>query len=136
MRALSVKSGLHVAFGSALTLLLAGCAGASVAPTQLGQTQGTRVGEVLAGPDGMTLYTYDEDTRGTSNCTGLCAAAWPPLHAPADAESFNGFTPITRPDGSKQWAYDGEPLYLYVGDSKPGDVRGDGVDEVWHVARP
>ncbi|RDD63681.1 hypothetical protein [Ferruginivarius sediminum] len=136
MQALSVKSGRDVAFASVVALLLAGCAGPSVAPTQLGQSRETRVGEVLVGPEGMTLYTYDEDTPGTSNCTGLCAAAWPPLHASSEAEGFDGFTPITRPDGSRQWAYDGEPLYLYVGDSKPADVRGDGVDGVWHVARP
>jgi predicted lipoprotein with Yx(FWY)xxD motif len=121
----------------ALALLLAACAaGTSVAPAELGQTQDTRAGEVLTGPDGMTLYTYDKDSEGTSNCTGVCAVAWPPLYAAADAAPHDGFTPIARPDGSRQWAYRGDPLYFYVGDSKPGDVRGDGVDDLWHVARP
>lgn len=32
-----------------------------------------------------------------------------------------------------QWADDGKPLYTYVDDKKPGDVTGDGKNEVWHA---
>jgi predicted lipoprotein with Yx(FWY)xxD motif len=28
------------------------------------------------------------------------------------------------------------PLYLWVKDEKPGDTTGDGVNSVWHVAKP
>jgi predicted lipoprotein with Yx(FWY)xxD motif len=34
-----------------------------------------------------------------------------------------------------QWAYNGRPLYLWQKDKKPGDVTGDGVGGVWHVAK-
>jgi hypothetical protein len=34
---------------------------------------------------------------------------------------------ITRSDGNQQVTYNGHPLYLYVGDKKPGDVTGQGV---------
>jgi predicted lipoprotein with Yx(FWY)xxD motif len=43
---------------------------------------------------------------------------------------------VTRDDGSKQWAYKGKPLYTWVKDAKPGDVTGDGVNSVWHIAQP
>ena len=41
---------------------------------------------------------------------------------------------LARDDGSKQWAYKGKPLYLWVKDQKPGDKTGDGFNKVWHVA--
>jgi predicted lipoprotein with Yx(FWY)xxD motif len=30
----------------------------------------------------------------------------------------------------------GKPLYRYAGDAQAGDVNGDGVGGVWHVAKP
>ena len=46
------------------------------------------------------------------------------------------FGTLARTDGTTQVTYDGRPLYFYVGDSAAGDVTGDGLGEVWHVARP
>ena len=46
------------------------------------------------------------------------------------------FTLITREGGAKQWAYKGKPLYLFSGDVNPNDTNGDGVNGVWHIARP
>ncbi len=121
---------------AAFGLLLFGCAGTVATPESLGQTQDTSIGAVLAAPNGRTLYTYDKDGTGVSNCAGLCAAAWPPLLAPDRAQATDGFTLVTRSGGDKQWAYNQRPLYLYIGDSMPGDVDGDGADGVWRVARP
>ena len=45
-------------------------------------------------------------------------------------------TVIVRDDGSKQWAYKSKPLYKWMDDHKPGDVDGDGRNNVWHVASP
>ena len=118
------------------SLLLFGCAGTEATSETLGQTQDTSVGLALVAPDGRTLYTYDKDDKGVSNCSGLCAAAWPPLLAPDSASATGSFTVITRSGGDNQWAYNGQPLYLYIGDSMPGDVDGDGADGIWHVARP
>ena len=42
----------------------------------------------------------------------------------------------TRDDGSKQWAYKGKPLYFWAKDAKPGDKTGDGINQVWHTAKP
>ncbi len=118
------------------SLLLFGCAGTVATSESLGQTRDTSIGPVLVAPDGGTLYTYDKDGESVSNCSGLCAAAWPPLLAPDGGRATDGFTVIARSGGGKQWAYNQRPLYLYIGDSMPGDVDGDGVDGVWHVARP
>jgi predicted lipoprotein with Yx(FWY)xxD motif len=116
--------------------LLAACASPTMAPSGPGATGQTAAGNVLVDAKGMTLYTYDPDQPGKSNCTGLCATFWPPVEA-ADGATPNGdFTIITRGSGAKQWAYKGKPLYTYYEDSKPGDISGDGDDGVWHVAKP
>ncbi len=83
----------------------------------------------------MTLYTYDRDPDGRSACNGPCAANWPPFVAPADDKDAAGFTKVRRDDGALQWAYKGKPLYFRVQDRKPGDRTGDGVDNLWRVAR-
>ncbi len=116
--------------------VLAACATAtSMGPGGPGTTRQTGLGEVFTDADGMTLYTYDKDTPGKSKCAGLCAVFWPPVIATGTAKSTGGFTTITRDDGTKQWAYNGKPLYGYINDPKAGDTNGDGVDGVWHVAK-
>ena len=37
------------------------------------------------------------------------------------------FTVFTRPDGQRQSAYKGHPLYFFAGDAAPGDTTGRGV---------
>jgi len=92
---------------------------------------------MLVNPSGMTLYTFDKDATGKSNCNGQCAANWPPLMASADAKASGEWSVVTRDDGGKQWAYKGKPLYTWVKDSKPGDMTGEGMaNNTWHVAKP
>ncbi|QJR16186.1 COG4315 family predicted lipoprotein [Usitatibacter palustris] len=91
---------------------------------------------VLTNGAGMTLYTFDKDAGGKSMCNGPCATNWPPLAAAADAKAAGDYTVITRDDGAKQWAFKGKPLYTWVKDAKPGDKTGDGVNNVWKVAKP
>ena len=91
---------------------------------------------VLTGKNGMTLYTFDRDTAGTSNCDGGCAESWPPYLAKAGSKApAAGFQLIKRKDGTNQWAKNGAPLYFWVGDTKPGDTTGDGVGGVWQLAK-
>jgi predicted lipoprotein with Yx(FWY)xxD motif len=92
-------------------------------------------GGMLVNSKGMTLYTFDNDAAGSgkSTCNGPCAVNWPPLMA-ADAGHASGdWSVVTRDDGSKQWAYRGKPVYLWIKDQKPGDKTGDGVNKVWHI---
>jgi predicted lipoprotein with Yx(FWY)xxD motif len=93
------------------------------------------MGKILVDAKGMALYTYDKDEANKSNCYEKCAQNWPPLMAGADAMAMDEWTVVERTDGTKQWAYDGHPLYTWVKDAKPGDVTGDGVGNVWHVAK-
>jgi predicted lipoprotein with Yx(FWY)xxD motif len=99
------------------------------------KSMNTAKGEVLTDAKGMTLYTFDKDAGGASACYDTCATKWPPLAAAAGAAAEGKYTLIDRKDGSKQWAYDGHPLYLWQKDKKPGDMTGDGVGKVWHVAK-
>ncbi|SMF64763.1 Predicted lipoprotein with conserved Yx(FWY)xxD motif [Tistlia consotensis] len=114
--------------------LVAGCAAPAFDAGGPGATRQTSAGKVLVDAHGMTLYVYDEDRDGRSSCTGLCAAAWPPAEAAPGARPHDGFSLVARGDGAMQWAYDGRPLYGYVGDTKPGEVNGDGAEGVWHAA--
>ncbi len=95
-------------------------------------------GGVLTDAAGMTLYVFDKDPAGggKSVCNGPCAQNWPPLKAEAGAAAKGDFSVITRDDGSRQWAYKGRPLYLWAKDQKPGDMTGDGFNNVWHAAKP
>ena len=86
--------------------------------------------------DGMTLYTFKNDTLDTSVCNDQCAVNWPPLYADKDARAAAGFTLLTRSDNTVQWAKAGQALYFYQGDAAPGDTNGDGIGGVWDVALP
>lgn len=98
----------------------------------------TEKGKVLAGPTGHALYTYDPDTAKTSACVDQCATAWPPLTGtPAAGKGVEAdeLGTITRSDGTMQVTYDGHPLYYFGKDQDDEDVYGDGVADVWHVAK-
>ena len=110
--------------GAVLLLALAAPAVAQV-PAMTAQTD---KGPALTDAKGMTLYTFD--------CYDQCATNWPPLMAPADATAQGAWTTVTRRDGAKQWAYNGKPLYTWIRDQKPGDTTGDGVNNVWKIAKP
>jgi predicted lipoprotein with Yx(FWY)xxD motif len=99
------------------------------------KTMQTSIGEVFVDQNGMTLYTFDKDESGKSNCYDQCAVNWPPFMAAADAMAAGDWTVVERTDGTTMWAYDGMPVYTFIKDKKPGDVTGDGVNSVWHAAK-
>lgn len=103
----------------------------------LSHAQASAKDGVLVGPNGHTLYTFDKDQAdsGKSACNGACATNWPPLMA-AGAPAGDGYSVVKRDDGASQLAYKGKPLYYWAKDTKPGDKTGDGVNNVWHVAKP
>jgi len=95
----------------------------------------TKMGKILADAKGMTLYTFDKDAMGKSNCDEACLKKWPAFHAAAKAKAEGEWTLVKAADGKEMWAYEGKPLYTFAGDKKPGDMTGDGVGGVWHVAK-
>lgn len=117
----------------AAILLMSASALAAGAPVM---TVSTDKGDVLAGDNGMTLYTFKKDEAGVSNCYDKCAENWPPLMAEDGAEADGAYSVVERKDGTKQWAKDGMPLYYWAKDSAKGDTTGDGVGGVWDLARP
>ena len=95
-------------------------------------------GSFLTDRTGKTLYFFTKDTAGTSTCPGTCLAKWPafsadPVSAPSVLKPAD-FSSIPRADGVKQTAFKGRPLYNFADDAKPGDVKGEGFNNVWHVA--
>lgn len=107
---------------------------------QLTSVSDASLGAYLTGDNGMTLYILTKDSPGTSTCSGTCATNWPPftVNAGETATAGAGVTgtiaTLTRADGSIQVTYMGAPLYYFAGDTKPGDVTGQGVGGVWFVA--
>ena len=90
---------------------------------------------ILTDAKDMTLYIWDKDAVGVSNCYDQCAVNWPPLLVPADTAVSGDFTLVDRTDSDQKIvAYKGWPLYLWIKDTKPGDTTGDGVGGTWHTA--
>jgi predicted lipoprotein with Yx(FWY)xxD motif len=91
---------------------------------------------VLTNASGFTLYSFAPDTSTTSKCNGTCAQNWPPVTGPVSAAGVTGtFGTITRSDGSVQATFDGHPLYTFVGDTAPGQNKGNGLNVaggLWH----
>ena len=91
---------------------------------------------VLTNAKGFTLYSFAPDTSTKSNCNGSCVTYWPPVKGAVSASGVKGtFGTIKRSDGSIQATFDGHPLYTYVGDTAPGQAKGNGLNlsgGVWH----
>jgi predicted lipoprotein with Yx(FWY)xxD motif len=119
---------------------------ATTAPAASGGTvvnvgQTSALGSFLVDSKGMTLYLYTKDTPNTSNCSGGCASAWPPLLTTGAPTAGTGVTAsllgtTTRADGTTQVTYNGWPLYYYASDAAAGDTTGEGVGSVWYVITP
>ena len=98
-----------------------------------------KLGKVLVGANGNTLYAFTKDADGVSTCFDACAAAWPPVIVAGAPVVPDGVDPaivgtVTRPDGSEQLKVGKWPLYFYVGDGATGEINGQGVGGVWFAA--
>ena len=112
--------------GSLAALIVVACAG----PDAFTERNG-----VLSSSDGKTLYVFAKDAPGKSNCNGACATTWPPYVAREGARNSASFTVITRDDGTRQWARNGQPLYFYAADTRPGEMKGEGQGGAWSVVK-
>lgn len=93
---------------------------------------------ILTTTSGRTLYSLSAETNGRFICTGACAVTWRPLVIPAGVKPTGPVKlgTIKRPEGKTQVTFKGRPLYSFSGDSKAGDVKGEGIKDVgtWHAA--
>ena len=114
------------------TVLAAALAAYAEEPAKVMETS---AGKVWTDAAGMTLCTFDKEAAGKTNCYDGCARNWPPFAAEAGAMAEGKWSLVERKDGTMMWAYDGHPLYTFIGDKAAGDVTGDGKGGAWHVAK-
>ncbi|MCL2730009.1 MAG: hypothetical protein FWE15_08295 [Actinomycetia bacterium] len=99
------------------------------------------LGTILVNSKGDTLYVFQADKSSTSTCNGNCAKQWPPLTTSGTPTAGSGvnsskLSTSTRSDGTKQVTYNGHPLYTFTGDSKAGQMNGQGLNlfgAKWYV---
>lgn len=159
-RARNIRRGSLAASGlAALTLVLAACGGGtsaygaggygapSATPSAATGTAATvdlraaSLGQILVDAQGRTLYLFEADKAGKSNCEGPCATAWPPFLSTGTPQAATGASAnlvgtTARADGTTQVTYAGHPLYYFVGDKAPGDTTGQDIDQFgakWYV---
>ena len=131
-------AGLTVAALVLFGLALSGASPAAPAATGTALTTTTISGTtVLTNANGLTLYSFAPDTPTASQCYGSCAAYWPPVTGTTAAgQGLPGKVgTITRTDGTEQLTYNGHPLYTYIGDTAPGQAKGNNLNlngGLWH----
>ena len=126
-------------------------AAAAAALALAGTTGGTKVaigktalGSILVDSRGITLYDFPPDKGTTSVCYGACAALWPPVLTHGKPVAGTGvhaslLGTTRRKDGKLEVTYNGHPLYYWVGDKKPGQTTGQGLNQFggpWWVLSP
>jgi predicted lipoprotein with Yx(FWY)xxD motif len=158
-----VRLGWSVAGLAALALVAAACTGGGssssgagsygAAPTTssgspsaaIVDLRGSKLGQILVDGQGRTLYLFEADKAGKSNCNGACTSAWPPYVSNGAPRAGTGVagallgTSIRGDGGGTQVTYHGHPLYYYAGDNGPGDTAGQGLDQFgakWYVVAP
>ena len=136
-----------------IALAVAGCGGASgsVSPPTTKDGRAATIGvaneslgKILVNSRGRTLYLFQKDSGTTSECTGACAANWPPLRANGSPRIGSGanaslLASTMRSDGSRQITYNNHPLYTFVKDTKAGDTNGEGLTAfggTWYAISP
>jgi predicted lipoprotein with Yx(FWY)xxD motif len=138
---------IPTALAVAASLVVAAVASASTHTSTTAasvKTGGSSIGRIVVDSHGHTLYLFEKDTRTRSACSGACAAYWPPLLSsgkpaagPGAKSSLLGT--LRRSDGTKQVTYAGHPLYRFALDTKPGQVRGEGLQDFgagWDALTP
>jgi predicted lipoprotein with Yx(FWY)xxD motif len=96
--------------------------------------------KVLTTAQGFTVYMFAIDTPTKSNCNATCLTFWPALTGMPSGAGLSGtFGTIKGTGGITQATYDGHPLYLFVKDTKPGQISGNGVNTsggLWYALTP
>jgi predicted lipoprotein with Yx(FWY)xxD motif len=122
---------------------LAAAATAGSRAVKVSSTKNSSLGEILVSAGGRTLYHTAAEKKNVVTCTGRCAVKWRPLVTAHGVRPISGpgviasmLGTIKRPDGRLQVTYDGFPLYLFSGDTRAGDVSGQGAGGIWHAIAP
>ena len=97
----------------------------------------TSLGEILSTGSGVTLYEFTRDRTNSDSCIKIsgCSQVWPALQSSGRPTAGTGvrksslLSAIKLSTGASQVTYAGHPLYLYRGDSGPGDTAYVGANE-------
>lgn len=133
-----------------VALIAAIGAGAAMAATSATRSSAVAVkavdsakfGMVLVGSNGHTLYRYTPDSKGVNRCTSVpaCAKYWPRLLVKSSVKPAAGtgvkaslLGTIKATGTMRQVTYGGFPLYTFTGDTKAGQVNGEGFLKTWYV---
>lgn len=96
-----------------------------------------KLGKILVDGQGRTLYRFNKDSAWPMKfgCLDACLNTWKPA-APVEKEKAVGIPAglvgsVERPDGTKQLTIDCWPVYLFTGDTAPGQTNGHGKQGLW-----
>ncbi|MFI5863811.1 SCO0930 family lipoprotein [Streptomyces sp. NPDC051546] len=110
-------------------------AGKEAAP--LSVVDDAKLGKLLVDGQGRTLYRFGKDSAWPMEfgCLAACLNTWKPA-APVAAEKAVGIPArlvgsVERPDGTSQLTIDCWPVYLFTGDTAPGQTNGQGLQGLW-----
>jgi predicted lipoprotein with Yx(FWY)xxD motif len=154
-----LRIALLAALAAAVAIVTAGFAGSSSSANAgvAGARHTTRtvtvktarvkgLGTILVNNKGFTLYMFKPDKQKRVTCKGACAAVWPPLKVKAGQKPTAGGLARRRllgtdknPGGGLVATYNKWPLYTYVIDTKPGQAKGQAVNNsggLWYVLSP
>ena len=131
----SLLVAIAIAAGLTVTLLLVtrssnASGGSEVVKTAHNATLGRTI---LVTRNGLTLYSLSAERHGRFICTtAFCLSLWKPLVVAPGVKptGVSGLTVVKRPDAKRQVAFRGAPLYRFVQDTKPGQVKGNGFKDV------
>jgi predicted lipoprotein with Yx(FWY)xxD motif len=101
----------------------------------------TSLGNTLVDANGRTLYLFQADRPNVSTLSRAGFAVWPAFTSAGKPLADGGVSAahigtIAGPKGTRLVTYYGHPLYYYVGDKKPGETNGQGLNEFgarWYV---
>jgi predicted lipoprotein with Yx(FWY)xxD motif len=103
----------------------------------------TKLGKIIVDGSGRTMYLFEKDKGTTSECSGACAKAWPPLMTKGKPKATGGAEAkrlgTTKRSNGTQVTYGGHPIYGFTGDTKAGQTNGEGSKAFgaeWYVLAP
>jgi len=130
----SLLVAIAIAAGLTVTLLLVtrsgNASGSALVKTAHNATLNRTI---LVTRNGLTLYSLSAERHGRFICTtSACLAVWKPLVVARGVTptGVKGLSVVRRPDMRRQVAFHGAPLYRFVQDTKPGQVKGNGFKDV------
>jgi predicted lipoprotein with Yx(FWY)xxD motif len=144
---------LVAVIAAAAIAVIAGTSGAkSTKPSQPAVPAGTSisveqtsVGKAITDAQGRTLYLFAADKPNLSTLSAAGRAFWPPFTSTSRPAAAGGALAgkigvvSSGAAGARQVTYNGHPLYYFVGDRKPGQIAGQGLNQFgarWYLLSP